>query len=531
MTGETADAVVVGAGPNGLVAAALLADAGWDVVVLEATQRLGGAVASTDDLADGFVTDLFSAFYPLAAASPVLRELDLQDHGLVWRHAPAVLAHPLPDGRCARLSRDLDETAEVVGSFAPGDARQWRQMAAEWQEVREHVLGALLRPFPPVRPALGLARALGPAGMARMARRAVMPVRRLVEEEFAGEGARLLLAGNALHADLAPESAGSGLFGWLLAMMAQDVGFPVPVGGAGRLADALAARARSAGARLETGAAVREVVVRGGTALGVRTVEGRAVRARRAVLTDVPAPVLFGDLVPRDLLPPQARRRLDDYPWDDSTLKVNWALREPVPWTADRARGAGTVHLGADVDGLSTFAAELAAGRLPARPFLLAGQMTTADPSRSPAGTESMWAYTHVPRALAGDAAAMAEQARRVEDVMEQHAPGFRDLVLARSVQTPAGLQDADPSLVGGAVNAGTAQLHHQLVFRPWYGLARADTPVRRLFLASASAHPGGGVHGSCGANAARAALLAAGGPRGRAAAAASRRVLAILNA
>jgi len=523
----SADAVVVGSGPNGLVAAALLADAGWDVVVLEATDQIGGSVASAETTAPGFVVDLCSAFYPLAAASPVLVELGLD---VSWEHAPLVLAHPLPDGRCVTLSRDVDETAASVGSFAPADAARWRAMVDEWREIRDDLLESLLRPFPPVRAGARLARTLGPSGIARLARRAVAPVRAMATEEFDGDGAGLLLAGNALHTDLSPDSAGSGIFGWLLAMLAQDVGFPVPRGGAGRLAAALADRARRPGAILLTGTPVDEVVVRGGQALGIRTAGGDALRARRAVLADVPAPTLFGDLVSRDALPPGARTRMERYPWDDATLKVNWALSDPVPWKAEAARAAGTLHVGADLDGLTSFSTSLARGEVPTDPFLLVGQMTTSDPSRSPEGTESLWAYTHLPRRVAGETAVVTEQVRRVEAVLEGYAPGFADLVLARHVQMPADLEHHNPSLLGGAINAGTAAPHNQLVFRPWAGLGRAETPVERLYLASASAHPGGGVHGACGANAARAALLASRGATGRLASRTLRSVIRAVN-
>ena len=527
MLPTSADAVVVGSGPNGLVAAALLSDAGWDVVVIEAHDQLGGSVASAESTAAGFVVDLCSAFYPLAAASPVLNELEL---GISWEHAPLVLAHPLPDGRCVTLSRDLQETADSVGSFAAGDAVRWRAMAEEWVDVRDDLLDVLLRPFPPVRAGARLARTLGPSGVARFARRAVMPVRAMAAEEFDGEGAGLLLAGNALHADLSPDGAGSGIFGWLLAMLAQDVGFPVPKGGAGVLAEALADRARRPGAVVVTSTPVEEVIVRGGRALGVRTAGGDAIRARRAVLADVPAPILFGDLVGRDVLPGRARVLMERYPWDDATLKVNWALSGPVPWKAEAARLAGTLHVGADMDGLSSFSASLARGEAPVEPFLLVGQMTTTDPSRSPEGTESLWAYTHLPHRSAGDSAVANEQVRRVEAVLEAHAPGFGDLVLSRHVQRPTDFQHRNPSLLRGSINAGTAAPFNQLVFRPWAGLGRAETPVERLYLASASAHPGGGVHGACGANAARAALLEARGAPGRAASTLLRSVIRAAN-
>lgn len=502
---ETADAVLIGAGHNGLVAANMLADAGWDVVVLEATGTIGGAVRSAEVTAPGFVNDLYSAFYPLAAASPALAALDLPAHGLRWTHAPVVAAHILPGNRAVLLDRDIDVTAASVEEFAPGDGRRWSDTYREWQDMSGDLLGAFLSPFSPVRGAARLLRRTRVSGALRLARRFMLPARQLGQELFQGEGARLLLAGMALHTDLAPEQAASGGYGWLMAMLAQQLGFPVPVGGSGRLIDALAARLRARGGRIVTHAEVDRVIVAGGTALGAGTTDGRYWRALRAVVADVPAPALYRNLVGAGHLPARLLADLDAFQWDNATVKVDWALSGPVPWTAPGVSGAGTVHLGADLDGLSRYALDLTLGRPPRAPFLLAGQMTTTDPTRSPAGTESFWAYTHLPRSVTP--AEAETHVSRVEQVIEDHAPGIRDLVLARHAALPDDLQRDDPSLDRGAINGGTAAVHQQLVFRPVPGLGRADTPVDRLYLAGSSAHPGGGVHGTPGANAARAAL------------------------
>lgn len=512
------DAVVVGAGPNGLVAANLLADAGWSVDVLEAQSRPGGAVRSDRGVHPDYVSDLFSAFYPLAAASPVIRGMDLHAEGLRWAHAPSALAHPLPDGRCAVLERSTEATAQGLDAFAEGDGAAWTRMCGTWDLISTQLLDALFTPFPPLKAGAGLARRLrGPAGLPLL-RSLVLPARRLGEEEFRGEAGRLLLAGNALHADLAPEASGSGGFGWLLCMLGQQYGFPVPVGGAESLSAALVRRLERRGGTVHCGRPVREVVVRNGRAVGVRTASGESIPVRRGVLADVSAPALYGGLVDERHLP---RRLLDSmrrFQWDFSTFKIDWALSGPIPWSAGAAAGAGTVHLSDGVDEMTRFAAQLAAGQVPDRPFTLLGQMTTADVSRSPLGTESAWAYTHVPQTVVGDAGddditgAWVEReqeamADRVERHVERYAPGFRSLVHARRILAPPSLQAMDANLHGGAINGGTANLHQQLVFRPVPGTGRPETPVRGLYLASASAHPGGGVHGACGANAARAAL------------------------
>jgi phytoene dehydrogenase-like protein len=510
-SGERVDAVVVGAGPNGLVAANVLVDAGWDVLVCEAAEQPGGAVRSAEVTEAGFVTDLGSAFYPLGIASPVLAELDLARYGLQWLHAPTVLAHVTPTDECVVLSRDVAATVESITKFAPADGAAWLELYEQWQRIREDLMEAVLRPFPPVRAGARLVRSLGAAQMLRFARMVTQPAHRFAHEQFRGDGARLLVAGNAMHSDLGPDEAGSAVFGWLLSMTAQELGFPVPQGGAGMITAALVRRLLERGGRIDCGRRISRVLLRGSRAIGVRDGDGAPVLARRAVLADVAAPLLYRELLGEDELPPRFVADLDRFEWDDATVKVNWALRAPIPWTAPGVHGAGTVHLGTDLTGLRTFAFDIAVGRVPRQPFLLLGQMSTTDPSRSPAGTESAWAYTHVPRGLRWDSEALAEQVRRMEAVVERNAPGFASLIAARAVQGPLDLQRQDESLVQGAINGGTAAMHQQLFFRPTPGLGRADTPIERLFLAGASAHPGGAVHGAPGANAARAALAANG--------------------
>ncbi|MET7598148.1 phytoene desaturase family protein [Streptomyces sp. NPDC004082] len=512
------DAVVIGAGPNGLVAANLLADAGWSVEVLEEQSAPGGAVRHDREVHPDYVSDVFSSFYPLAAASPVLAGLRLDREGLRWSHAPYVLAHPLTDGSCALLGRNVEDTAAALSAFSPGDGEAWRELHRIWQRLRPDILDALFTPFPPVRAGARLAMRLRAAGGLRLARSLVLPVRRLGEEEFEGEGGRLLLAGNALHADLAPEAAGSGGFGWLMSMLGQTHGFPVPTGGSGVLTQALVRRLEKRGGAVRCGERVTEVVVRGGRAVGVRTAGGEAVAASRAVLADVSVPALYGGLVDEAHLPAQLLADLRRFQWDFATFKVDWALSGPVPWTAERAASAGTVHLADGMDELTRFAAQIAMHQVPDRPFAIFGQMTTSDATRSPQGTESAWAYTHVPHRITGDAGdggltgswdrrEQEVMADRVEAQVERFAPGFRGLIRARRILAPPTLESMNANLHGGAINGGTTAMHQQLVFRPVPGTGRPETPVKGLYLASAGAHPGGGVHGAPGSNAARAAL------------------------
>jgi phytoene dehydrogenase-like protein len=512
------DAVVVGAGPNGLVAANLLVDRGWSVLLLEAQPTIGGAVASARDVHPDFVHDTFSAFYPLAAASRTIQSLGLEEHGLRWRHAPAVLGHPFPDGGWALLHRDRDVTARLAEAQHPGDGEAWLELCALWDLVGDELIGALLTPFPPVRPGLGLLAKLRRAGGLGFVRTLLTPAAELGRSRFGGSGPRTLLAGNAGHADIPLDAPGSGLMGLLMTMLGQTVGYPVPEGGAGALASALARRFTSRGGETWCDAEVIGIDVEARTATGVRTATER-VHARRAVIADVTAPALYGRLLDPGHVPERVARGMTSFQLDPSTVKVDWALGGPVPWLTEPAYAPGTVHVADSVDQMTESFNQVSAGAVPAAPFLLAGQMTTADPTRSPAGTESLWAYTHVPqqtRTDAGDGAVRGvwdhddceRFADRMQARIERLAPGFGSLIRARRVLGPHELEARNANLIGGAIGGGTAQLHQELVFRPVPGLGRAETGVAGLYLGSASAHPGGGVHGAAGSNAARAALL-----------------------
>jgi phytoene dehydrogenase-like protein len=511
------DAVVIGSGPNGLVAANILADVGWSVVVLEGADQPGGAVRSAELVEPGYVNDVCSAFYPLGAGSPVLAGLELERYGLEWCRAPLVLAHPTLDGICPVLSTDLDETAASLNATHPGDGDGWRRLYARWQEVSGALLTVMFTPTPPVRGIAQLATSMPPRDLVRLARFLLLPVRRMGEEEFGGDPARRLVAGAALHADLSPETPLSGFYGWLMCCLGQEVGFPVPRGGAGSLTAALVRRLGERGGKVLCGHRVSRIVTRGGRAVAAEVEGGLQVPAERAVLADVSAPALYRELLDPAVVPQHVLDDLRRFHWDNATVKVDWTLDAPIPWAAEPARRAGTVHVCEGLDALTEMASQLARGLIPEHPFLIVGQQAATDASRQPPGKETAWAYVHVPREVRGDAGgelkgtwdeAEAEaMADRMEQEIEARAPGFRRLVRGRHILTPPMFSRHNPNLDEGALADGTMQLHQQVVFRPVPGLGRPETPIRGLYLASASAHPGGGVHGACGSNAARAAL------------------------
>lgn len=497
------DALVVGSGPNGLAAAITLARAGRSVVVLEAAEHAGGAVATEELTLPGFRHDTYSSVYPAGAASPVFAAMPLERHGLRWIHPPACFAHPLPDGRAATLYRDVEATAASLDGIHPGDGGRWRDFVAPYLRSFPAVRATLLSGFPPVAGPLRMLGALGPRAVLDFARLLLMPAHALGHELFGGEGPRAWLYGAALHGDVAPMGAGSAITGVYLNLLGHAVGWPSPAGGAGRLADSLVGYLSELGGTVRTGARVTRIAVEQRRVVGVELQSGERLSAPLVVADVMPGALLT---LANGALDGHYAKSLRCFRQGQSTLKVDWALDGPIPWTAPGAREAGTVHVGgSETEVLETTAVVTG---LPARPFLLLGQQSLADPSRAPAGQHTAWAYTRGPHGVDWK----AEQDRhvdRVEAQVERFAPGFRELILARHVLGPSDLERRNANLVEGDVGGGSYTLD-QVIFRPRPSLSPYRTPVRGLYLGSAATFPGGAVHGVPGHAAARTALMEA---------------------
>lgn len=494
------DAIVIGSGPNGLTAAAYLARAGVSVLVLEAKDDPGGAVRTRELTLPGFKHDLGAAFFPFGQTSPALAPLDLPGAGLVWRHAAIDSAHPAPDGSCAAISRDLETAARAFGS--DGDA--WRRIALWHGRTRDRMLAALLSTLPAVGPMLRF----GPLNLMRLARVALASGRGYASAQFRTEAARRVIPGLALHTDVGPDDPMGAIVGFVLAVLASSGGFAVPQGGAVAITEALVGRVKEAGGAIRCGAHVSEILVRGGRAVAVRTDEGEEIEATRAIIADVAAPALYLRLLHEAVVPRRIARAMRRFVHGFGTFKMDWALDGPVPWMHEDAARAAVVHAGDSLDDMARFTREVRAGKLPDHPYLVIGQQSVPDPTRAPAGRHTLWAYSRVPSRLAeGWGSAREAFADRIEQRIEGLAPGFRERILKRAIWAPGDLEAMNENLVGGDLAGGSAALRHQLVFRPVFPWFRYRTPVARLYLGSSYTHPGAGVHGACGANAALAAL------------------------
>ncbi|MFT3772030.1 MAG: NAD(P)/FAD-dependent oxidoreductase [Minicystis sp.] len=490
------DAIVIGSGPNGLTAAAYLARAGLSVLVLESKDEPGGAVRTRELTLPGYKHDLGAAFFPFGQTSPALLPLDLPGAGLVWRHASIDSAHPAPDGTCASIARDLDT---AVRAFGPdGDA--WRKLATWHAQTRDRLLAALLSTLPAALPMLRF----GPLNLLRLARVALSSGRGYATSLFRTEAARRVIPGLALHTDVGPDDPMGAVVGFMLAVLASSGGFPVPEGGAGALTRALVARITEAGGQLRCGARVEEILVRGGRAAAVRLTSGEEIEATRAIVADVAAPALYLKLLSEAHVPSRIARAMRRFVHGFGTFKMDWALDGPVPWQHEDAARAAVVHAGDSLDDLARFTREVRAGKLPENPYLVIGQQSLVDPTRAPAGGHTLYAYSRVPSHLeSGWNRARETFADRIEARIEGLAPGFKQRIRARAIWTPDDLESLNENLIGGDLSGGSAGIRHQLFFRPVFPYFRYRTPVRALYLGSSYTHPGAGVHGACGANAA----------------------------
>ena len=494
------DVVVIGSGPNGLVAAIQMARAGFDTLVVEAQPTPGGAVRSAELTRPGFVHDLGAGFFPFGQTSPAMVELDLPGAGLVWKHAPLDSAHPAPDGTCASIGRDLETSRRAMGA----DGEAWCRIAQWHARTRERMLEALLSTLPALRPMLRF----GPLNLLRLARVAISSGRGFSASVFKTEAARRVIPGLALHTDVGPDDACGASVGFMLAVLASSGGFAVPEGGAGSITRALLRRLEEAGGRVQCATHVDQVVVRDRRAVGVRLSTGELVDAKRAVIADVAAPTLYLKLVPQAFVPHRVLRRMRSFHYGFGTFKMDWALDGPVPWMHEDAARSAVVHAGDSVDDLAAFTREVRSGALASNPYLVIGQQSVADPSRAPAGCHTLWAYSRVPHRYSGIWTKEKERfADRIEARIEQLAPGFRQRIVERAICAPPDLEAMDENLVGGDIVGGSAGITHQLVFRPVFPYFRYRTPVKGLYLASSYTHPGAGVHGACGRNAASVAL------------------------
>lgn len=495
------EVTVIGSGPNGLVAACMLAKRGFRVMVLEANpRRPGGALGSEEATLPGFIHDVGAAFFPFGKPSPAFQTLALEREGVEWCHAELESCHPGADGSVACISRDADVSARTFGSAEDGE--RWRELAAWHAGIERDLLGALLLPFPAIAPALRL----GPVQLLRIARLLASSGRGLATRLFRSEAARRVLPGLALHVDVGPDDRfGAGL-GYMLGLTATTGGYPVPRGGAQAITDALVRILERHGGALRLGTRVEGVVVRGGRASALRVEGGDEIAATRAVLADTSAASLLLDLVDARHVPWLVRRRMRRFPHGWGTFKMDWALAGPVPWRSEEARRSAVVHAGESLDDLSRFTAVVRGGALPDQPYLVIGQQSLADRTRAPDGHEVLWCYTRVPPNPEGGWERNRERfADVVEARIEGLAPGFRQRILARRIVSPVDLERMDANLVGGDLGGGSNAWHRQLLFRPMFPYFRYRMPVRGLYLCSSYAHPGAGVHGMCGFNAAEA--------------------------
>lgn len=462
------DAIVVGAGPNGLAAAIEFAKRGKSVCVYEANENVGGSARSAALTLPGFVHDTCSAVHPLAVGSPFFKSLSLSEYGLDFIYSPAALAHPFDDGTAILLHRSVEQTSEQFGADARAYRRVVEPLVRDWEILAPELLGPIQFPRHPF-------------AMTRFGLNAIRSATSFTKSRFSEERTRAFFAGVVAHSCLSLDSAGTTAFGLVLLALGHTGGWPIPRGGTQKISDAMAAYLKSLGGEIVTGVRVES-------------------------LDDLaPSHCVLFDLTPRQLLkiagkrfPSSFTEKLSKYRYGPAAFKMDWALDGPVPWRARECAQAATVHLGGSLAEIEASESAIWEGKVTDRPYVLVSQPSRFDPSRAPENKHTLWAYCHVPN---GSDVDMSE---RIEDQIERFAPGFRSRIIGRSVLTPAQLESRNANLVGGDINGGAATLA-QMFTRPT--IHTYSTPLKGVYICSSSTPPGGGVHGMCGYHAARVAL------------------------
>lgn len=462
-------ACVIGAGPNGLAAAIVLAQAGLQVEVFEAEPQPGGAARTLELTLPGFHHDFGSGVHPMAAGSPFFSTLPLQDYGLEWIHSPAALAHPFDDGTAVLLHRNFDDARAELGD----DGQAWRRLmeplAMHWAELERDIL----------RPLIAVPR--HPLLLARFGMDALPPANFVARRRFRTERTRALFAGLAAHSFLSLNQAISGSFGMVMGASAHAVGWPIPRGGSQSITKSLCGYLAALGGQIHTSTRIENF--------------------RQLP----PCDLTLCDITPRQLLhmagekfSQSFRNKLTEYRYGPGVFKVDYAMNRPIPWKAAECLQAATVHVGGNMQEIAASEAAMSQGRISERPFVLVAQPTLFDPTRAPEGKHIAWVYCHIPN---GSDFNMLEN---LENQIERFAPGFRDCVLARRIFSPAGLETMDANLVGGDISGGAMDIR-QFLFRPTW--RQYGTSAKDIYLCSSSTPPGGSVHGMCGYNAAKMAL------------------------
>lgn len=470
MTTRDYEAVVVGAGPNGLMGAITLAQAGCKVLLLEAGPSIGGGMRSAELTQPGFIHDICSTVHPLAVASPAFRDLKLEDHGVEWRYPEIQLAHPLDNGRAALLQGDVGETAQ---GFNSKDARLYERLINPLVDNAQTIVETLLSPFQLLR---------SPITLAQFGLKAIRSADALIRR-FDGDEPKALITGSGAHSMRPLTSVGTAGYGLLLTLLAHTSKWPVAVGGSQKIADALGNIFTGLGGEIVTNHEVRKL---------------SDLPPARATLFDVTPRQLLN--ITGDALTGRSRRALERFRYGAGVFKIDWALSGPIPWTNPDVHLAGTVHLGGTSEEIKLAEAAVNAGQHAARPYVLVVQPTNIDPSRAPSGGHIAWAYCHVPNGSTLD------QTKVMEDQIERFAPGFRDLIIERHTMSTVDLQAHNANYVGGDINGGAGDFR-QMFTRPSISLNPWATSIPGVYLCSSSTPPGGGVHGMCGLHAARLAL------------------------